>query len=97
MKNVRVVFVGVWCCLVIPTPAHALVILPALILIPIAKILAVALVALGVPATALGLAWSKLTRHPFKKTLLVVGVVLFLLVMGLGIYLRITNPDRPLY
>ncbi len=79
------------------TPAHAIIFLPALILIPIAKIIAVLIGGFSLPALGTGLITGKLFKKSVKKTLGIVAISLVLFGAFLFFLLRFLNPDRPLF
>lgn len=75
--------------------AHAIIFLPALILIPIAKILAIVIAGFAFPALGLGAIWSNLFEKSYKRTFLVIGVLFILLITILAIFIKLQNPERP--
>lgn len=79
------------------TRAHAIVFLPAVILIPIANIVAWVMGGSLLPGLGIGLVWHKF----FGKSLLgtLIGILLSLLLIGLStaLYLYWQNPDRPFF
>ncbi len=80
-----------------PKPAHAIIFLPALILIPIAKLVALIIGGLSIPALSLGALWSRLTQKSLKRTSIVIVGALVVLAILVAIVLKIENPDRPLF
>jgi archaellum biogenesis protein FlaJ (TadC family) len=83
--------------LIIPPRAHAIIFLPALILIPIAKIIALIIGGFTLPALSLGALWSKLTKHSLKRTLLLIFLCLLTLSLAIGTVLKLANPNRPIF
>jgi hypothetical protein len=83
--------------LIFPKPAHAIIFLPALILIPIAKLVAVIIGGLSIPALSVSAIWSKLTKQSLKKTIVLVIVALIVLAIIVAVILKIENPSRPLF
>lgn len=77
--------------------AHAIILLPAVILIPIAKIVAVVIAGFAIPALGLGTIWGRLFNKPIIKILSGIIVGLLLLGVFLVIYLKLENPARPLF
>lgn len=77
--------------------AHAIVFLPALILIPIAKIIAIVIAGFSLPALGIGVLWNKLFGSSLRKTLIITLGILLLFSIALGIYLKIQFPERPLF
>lgn len=78
-----------------PPKAHAIIFLPAIILIPIAKIIAFVIGGFSIPSLGIGALITKLFGKSLKKTL--AFILLFLIVVGilLAIILKLHNPDRP--
>lgn len=81
---------------VFPKKTDAIVFLPALLLIPIAKIVALVIGGLALPALGIGVLWQRLYRSNPKKVILVLVGILFLVAVILAVILKITNTDRPL-
>jgi hypothetical protein len=77
--------------------AHAIIFLPALILVPIAKVIALVIAGASLPALGFGTLFSKLFGKSWKKTMLVMFIILFVAIALLAIYLKIQNPDRPFF
>ena len=80
-----------------PPKAHAIIFLPALILIPIAKIVALIIGGFSVPAVGIGALWSRLFKKSLKRTLGVILLLLLFLALVLIILLKLHNPERPLF
>lgn len=74
---------------------EAIVILPALLLIPIAKIVAIVIGILSVPSLTLGVITSKLFKHSVKRTIGIVLLVLVVLALVVAVALKLENPMRP--
>jgi len=81
---------------VTPRNAHAIVVIPALILIPIAKIIAVFIAGLSFPAAFMGAISAKLSGKPWLKGVVIAIVVLLVVALIVGVTLKIVNPSRPL-
>ena len=81
---------------VFPPKVHAIVILPAVILIPIIKIVALVIGSLSVPAVSLSALWSKLFGKPLHIAIAWTIIILLCIGIVLGIYLKIHLPERPL-
>lgn len=79
----------------IKTPVHAIVFLPAIILIPIAKIVAVIITGFSVPVVGGATVWSKLFNKSLKRTLIILLIIFLLLGICLAFFLKLHNPDRP--
>lgn len=75
--------------------AHAIIFLPAIILIPIAKIVALIIGGFSFPALGIGVLWSKLFKKSIKRTILVIAVLLAVLAIILAVVFKLHNPDRP--
>lgn len=78
-------------------PAHAIIFLPAIILIPIAKIVALIIGGFSFPALGIGALWSKLFRKSLQRTLLIIACALLILGSLIALVLKIYNPERPLF
>ena len=78
-----------------PPKTQAIIFLPAIILIPIAKIIAFVIGGFSIPSLGLGALITKLFRKSLKKTLLVIFVFLIIVSILLAIFLKLHNPDRP--
>lgn len=79
-----------------PQPAHAIIFLPAIILIPIAQLVAFLLGGLTLPAVLTGFIWSKLFKKSWKRGVLY--SLFFLIILGLAaaIILKVITPERPI-
>jgi|GEM_PF-5905660 len=77
--------------------AHAIIFLPAIVLIPIAKIVAVIIGGFSFPALGVGALWSKLFGKSLKRTIGVIVVILLIIAVVLVIFFKFHNPDRPLF
>lgn len=80
-----------------PKSAEAIIFLPALILIPIAKIIAIVIAGFSIPATGLGILWGKLSKKPILKTISIALAILLFLALFFGLFLKFINPNRPLF
>ncbi len=76
--------------------AQAIVILPAVILIPIAKLVALIIGGLSLPSTTVGVLWSKLFKTSIKRTLSIVLAILLILGVILFVALKLILPEHPL-
>lgn len=95
MKYIVSLLIIIFLHLIYPKSAQAIIFLPALILIPIAKIIGILIAFFSVPATGLGVLWAKLSRRPILKTVLLSILVLLFLALFMGLLLKIVNPNRP--
>ncbi len=96
MMNLFII-VGLVCIFaVFPPKAEAIVILPAVLLIPIIKIVALVIGSLSVPAVSLSALWSKLFGKPLHLAIAWTIVILLCIGVVLGIILKIHLPERPL-
>ena len=77
--------------------AHAIIFLPAIVLIPIAKIVALIIGGFSFPALGVGALWSKLFGKSLGRTILVIIAILVVLAIILAIFFKLHNPDRPLF
>lgn len=78
-------------------PAYAIIFLPAIVLIPIAKIIAFVMGGLSLPALGIGTLWSKLFGKSLQRTLVVVVSLLIITAVLIALFLKIYNPERPLF
>lgn len=77
------------------TPAKAIVFLPALVLIPIAKVVSLVIGGLAFPFLGGATVWSKISKKPLAKAL-IMGIILLLVIAGgVALWLKVSNPDRP--
>ncbi|EKD80411.1 MAG: hypothetical protein ACD_40C00108G0002 [uncultured bacterium] len=94
---IRLILIGcLWLVvLVIPARVEAIIFLPAVVLIPIAKIVAVIVGGMSIPALGITSLWAKWRR---KSTKMVVTMSLMLIVVLVGVvvgWLKWQNPLRP--
>jgi hypothetical protein len=94
LGSVGIFFLGL---LFITPTAHAIVFLPALLLIPIAKIIAVVIAGISFPILGISALSSKLFGKSFKKMLGIGLIILILTAILLVLVLKIQNPARPLF
>ncbi len=74
--------------------AHAIIVLPALILIPLAKLVAVIVSALSLPVASIGIFISKITKkHKLAIVFSVVSIILIAIISV--VVLRLKNPNNP--
>lgn len=78
-------------------PAHAIIFLPAIVLIPIAKIVAIIMGGFSLPALGVGALWSKLFGKSLRRTITIIITLLVILGLVFAIFLKIHNPERPLF
>lgn len=82
--------------LVVVPHVHAIVLLPAVLLIPIIKIVAIVIGSLSVPAISISALWSKLFGKPLHMAIAWTIAILIVIGMLLGVFLKIQLPDRPI-
>ena len=82
---------------VFPPEAHAIIFLPVVVLIPIAKIVALIIGGFTIPALGIGALGSKLFKKSLKRTVSIVIFICLLLAVILAIVFKIHNPERPLF
>lgn len=82
-------------CLLLPPKAHAIIFLPAVILIPIAKIVAVIFGIASVPALTVSSMIARFKKLSFAKAAALVLAVIVAVILLIALTLKITNPDRP--
>jgi len=95
MKNVFLFLGAAFLFLTAATSAHAIIFLPALILIPIAKIIALLIAGLSLPAVGVGALWSMLFHHSLKRTLFITLCIVCCVVLFSVLVLKLHNPARP--
>jgi hypothetical protein len=86
-------------CLLLSTapPAEAIVILPAIILIPIAKLVASLIGALSLPTLTAGVLGQKLFGIPVKKVIFISVSILLIIGCVAAVLLKMENANRPWY
>lgn len=77
-------------------PVQAIIILPVVILIPLAKIVAIIIGALSLPSVTIGTIWSKLFKKSLARTLTLIVIALAAVGIGLLLILKIFFPNHPL-
>lgn len=77
--------------------AHAIIFLPALVLIPIVKIVAVIIAGFSLPAFGVGALLGKQSGRSVKKIIPKVVLCLVVLAVILAVLLKLSNPERPLF
>lgn len=85
------ILIGVF---VFPPEAHAIVVLPAVILIPLVKLIAIVVGAFSVPVTSLGLILGKLTKN-YPRMLIVSFLILCIIAIITTLILRKLYPLNP--
>jgi hypothetical protein len=83
--------------LFITPKAHAIIFLPAIVLIPIAQIIAFIFGGFAIPTLGIGALWGKLAGKSMKKTILLSVLILILLTIAIALFLKFENPERPLF
>lgn len=97
MRYIVSIFFAFLILLVYPKSSHAIIFLPALILIPIAKIIGIILAGFALPVTGIGILWGKLSQKSLIKTVGTTVVLLLLLSLALGLLLKLHDPNRPIF
>ena len=97
MKYLLFIVAGFLVFFILPSPSYAIVFLPAIILIPIAKLVAILIGSFSLPALGLGVVYTKLFGTPLKRVITITVLLLLLCALGYGVYLKIENPARPLF
>ncbi len=77
--------------------AHAVIFLPAIILLPIIKIIALIIGGFSIPTLGIGALSGKLFHTSPKKSIPIIIGVLLVLAGILAVILKLENPDRPLF
>ncbi len=97
MKRVSVAIVAFILFFSFYQPSGAIIVLPALILIPIAKIVGIILGILSVPTLGLGAVFAKLTKHSVMKGFLIALGILVITGVVLALIIKLFNPDHSLF
>jgi len=79
---------------VYPPKVHAIVILPAIILVPLVKIIALVVGVFSVPVASGGAILAKITKN-YKLVILASCILLVLIGVATAIVLRVTHPANP--
>lgn len=77
--------------------AHAIIFIPAVILIPIAHIIAVILGGLSIPVVGFGVLWNKLFHTPPKRIVAVLVPTIIIGILLIAVVLKVLTPERPLF
>lgn len=80
---------------VYPKPAHAIIFLPAVLLIPVAKIIALVIGGFFFPALGIAAIIHQFFNKPLGKIIFLIILLLIILAVSVAIYLKIQNPNRP--
>jgi hypothetical protein len=88
-------FLIIFFSLVIVPQAHAIILLPALILIPIAKIVAVIFAGLALPSLGLSYVTHRLFKTPIQKAVTIAVLLLTVTCVLAAIFLKVFDPSRP--
>lgn len=76
---------------------HAIVVIVPAILIPIVNLIVWIISVISVPIAGLLFAYSRVKKVSYKKILLILFAILFLVSLVAFVILRMANPDRPIY
>lgn len=95
MHIIAIFCVGIIALTMLPK-AHAIVILPAVVLIPIIKIVALVIGGLSLPAVGMSALWSRVFGKPLTQTIAWMLVVLLVLGVLLTLWLRFYLPNHPI-
>lgn len=79
-----------------PMQTHAIVVLPAIILIPIAHMVAVVMVAIGIPIASMGILIKTVSNNHRLAIVISIGIFIAVILLSLLI-LRIKFPYNPLF
>lgn len=80
-----------------PTPVHAIIYLPAVVLIPIAKIVAIIISGFSFPVIGLGMLIGRVFRKSSTRMAVVSIFLLIIICVILVVLLKIANPERPFF
>lgn len=97
MKWALSVFIVLFISLLYAPPVHAVIFLPAIVLIPIVKIIALIIGGFSLPALGVGAIWSKFFGKSLRRTITIIVVILVAIAIILAVFLKLHNPDRPLF
>jgi hypothetical protein len=78
-----------------PGEVKAIIFMPALILIPIAKIVSIIIGAFALPMIGFGAIWSRFRKIPIKKMMLAVFVLLTIIGIMVAVGIKAIDPIRP--
>lgn len=95
MKTIAIFCLGIIGFTVLPK-VHAIVLLPAVVLIPIIKIVAMVIGGLSLPAVGMSALWSRVFGKPLTQTIAWMLVVLLVLGVLLFFWLRFYLPTHPI-
>ena len=95
MKFVVILFTFIF-SLIYSYNANAIIFIPAVILIPIAKILAVLAAGFSAPTILTGAIVGKAAKRPVMQTVLIAVGLLILILILVGLFLKLSNPERPI-
>lgn len=79
-----------------PRNSEAIILMPAVILIPIAKLIALFITGFILPVTGIGVIYSKYTHKPVVKILIIFLSIMIVLALIAGVILKIVQPHRSL-
>lgn len=97
MKILGVIAAGVFFLYLGARPAMAIIILPVVILIPLAKVVALIIGALSLPSVTIGAIWSRLFKKSLARILASIITILAAAGIGLLLVLKIFFPEHPLF
>lgn len=97
MYTAAVLMLLIFGSLAVPRDAHAIIFLPALILIPIAKFVAIILAGFAIPTMGIGALAGKMFRLSRKQTIAAILSFLFIAAVCLGLFLKLHDPSRPMF
>lgn len=83
--------------LIFPRYSYAIIFLPPLILIPIAKTVAVFIGFASAPLAGAGALWAYVSKKPIIRAMLISFGILVLMAVFLGVLLKTLNPERPFF
>ena len=75
--------------------AYAFVFLPALILIPIAKVVGIVIAGASIPALSIGALYSFLFKKSLRRAVISSICIVIVIALIVAVILRFSNPARP--
>jgi len=80
-----------------PPHTHAIIFFPALFFIPIIKLIAIIIAGIAVPTVGVVTLWEKISGRKYGKVIIKSMLILVVIALVVGGFLKIQNPDRPLF
>ncbi len=97
MKKILTVLISVYLFFIFVNETKAIIILPAVILVPIVKIVAIIISGFSLPVIGLSAYFHKISNKPVLRGIFVGMLILIFMGLLITIALKIINPSRPLF